>query len=264
MDELFSCRNCVHNPSQSLNTGRGAGYCLLHHSVVREPEQTTCKHLYRKDMPAFVVDEGVKEHAAEFVHAASLASLVTGKPLGRVPYSEKHDWEHRVYDDVRQAVTLYGRGGPSWVSISSFSGGMDGRRSLAHAALVRRYQRNCGTWTSVVRLALGALQELASKPIFNEVGVREERDSEDALWDVVFVRLSCIQEYGWDAGIEPLMWATDQLNGALTEFDWTKLEGELRTASVRWTDQVIAHAKAEGAFFPPPETEESVSEVDAG
>ena len=45
MEELFSCRNCVHNSGQSLNAGPGKGYCQFHSSVIDTPEQTTCKYL---------------------------------------------------------------------------------------------------------------------------------------------------------------------------------------------------------------------------
>ena len=66
MDELFSCRNCIHNCGQSLNVGRGPVYRLQHDSVIPDPGLITCKYLHRKDLPNFVVDEGVREHAAEF------------------------------------------------------------------------------------------------------------------------------------------------------------------------------------------------------
>ena len=66
MDELFSCRNCIHNSGQSLLIAEGLGFCLQHNSVIRDPDRTTCKYLHRKDLPNFVVHEGIGEHAAEF------------------------------------------------------------------------------------------------------------------------------------------------------------------------------------------------------
>ena len=59
----------------------------------------------------------------------------------------------------------------------------------------------------------------------------------------------CLQEYGWHAGLEELMWATDSLNGALSEFNWKRLKEELTAKRERWTKQIIDHARAEGAFF---------------
>ena len=60
MEELFSCRNCVHNSGQSLNIGLGKGYCQFHSSVIDSPFETTCKYLHRKDLPRFSVDEAIK------------------------------------------------------------------------------------------------------------------------------------------------------------------------------------------------------------
>ena len=75
MDELFSCRNCIHNCGQSLLIGQGSGFCLQHESVIWEPDRTTCKYLHRKDLPYFVVEEGTREHAAEFAGFPFLVSL---------------------------------------------------------------------------------------------------------------------------------------------------------------------------------------------
>src|ERR1700678_3918496 len=98
MDELFSCRNCIHNASQSLNVGRGAGYCLKHDSVLERPEKSTCKYLHRKDLPRFVVDEGLREHAAEFAGFSGIVSLDTRQPISRKYYSERFAWDHGIFD----------------------------------------------------------------------------------------------------------------------------------------------------------------------
>ena len=81
MDELFSCRNCIQNCGQSLLIGRGAGYCVKHDTVLFYPERTTCKYLHRKDLPRFVVDEGLREHASEFAGFSGIADLVEHKPV---------------------------------------------------------------------------------------------------------------------------------------------------------------------------------------
>ena len=39
VDELFSCRNCIHNCGQSLLIGKGAGFCVKHDSVLLSPEE---------------------------------------------------------------------------------------------------------------------------------------------------------------------------------------------------------------------------------
>src|SRR5437016_10190032 len=163
---LFSCRNCIHNSSQSLRVGRGSGYCLKHDSVLFDPERTTCKYLHRKDLPRFVVDEGLREHAAEFAGISGIADLHTQRSIQRLPYSEKFVWERRIFDPLVHMLAQYYKSRPSWVFVQALSGGLDGRRSLTHACLVRRYMDRCGTWVSSYRILLALLQEVHIEPQF--------------------------------------------------------------------------------------------------
>lgn len=264
MDELFSCRNCIHNCGQSLLIGRGAGFCVKHDSVLFRPERTTCKYLHRKDLPRFVVDEGIREHAAEFSRFSGLADLVDLEPVKRVPYSEKFVWERRQFDPINQSLAQYHKTRPAWIFLQAMSGGIDGRRSLTHASLVRRYMDNCGTWRSSYRFVLVVIQELSCTPQFSDndlLGDGSEitqETREEAVWDVFFTRLSGVQEYGFHSGLEPLMWASDHLNGAFRSLDWLALTIELQTKSPVWTELIIQHAMDEGAFFPAlPEAEEA-------
>ena len=130
MEELFSCRNCVHNSGQSLNIGLGKGYCQFHSSVIDSPFETTCKYLHRKDLPRFSVDEAIREHAYEFALFPGLATLETKKPIGVIPYSEKYAWEHGQYNPLLNALAQYYKSERSWVFIQAFTGGVDGMRSL--------------------------------------------------------------------------------------------------------------------------------------
>lgn len=255
MDQLFSCRNCIHNSGQSINIGRDAGFCLKHNSVLFNPDKTTCKYLHRKDLPQFVVDEGIREHAAEFATFSGIVDLVNHKPVARIQYSERFVWERRKYDPLIHSLAQYKKTSPSWVFIQAMSGGIDGRRGLAYAGLVRRYMDHCGTWKSAYRLILALVQELPVEPRFSahELNIEEHDDPEqvrqEALWDVVFARIGGIQEYGFHAGIEGLMWATDELNGGLSNLDWLMLKSELTTKSQEWTETIISHAVDEGVFF---------------
>jgi hypothetical protein len=268
MDELvlFSCRNCIHNASQSPNIGPGSGFCLRYKSVICEPLTATCKYLHRKDLPSFVVDEGIREHASEFATFPGIANLITKKPIAGIPYSEKFAWERGTFDPVTHAIAQYRKAGKSWIFIESIAAGIDGRRSIAYASLVRRYIDTCDTWTSSYRLFLGFVQEIDSTPIFEDKnlflqlpGETPQEVREPALWDVIFSRISALQEYGWHAGLEDLMWATDSLNGALSEFNWDLLKKDLATKRQSWTERIIEHARKEGVFFPPDneETEEA-------
>ncbi|HUY90247.1 MAG TPA: hypothetical protein VMV10_16030 [Pirellulales bacterium] len=262
MDELFSCRNCIQNCGQSLNAGNGAGYCLKHNSVIPRPNTTTCKYLHRKDLPHFVVEEGIREHAAEHALFPRLVALDTKEPIERIAYSEKYNWERGEFDPLTNALAQYFKAERRWVLIQAFTGGADGRRSLAHASLVRHYIDHCNTWTSSYRLVLGLLEEIDETPNFTRKalvasdGVSIDEIAEHALWDVVFVRLSAIQEYGWHAGLENLMWASDAVNGSLIELDWGRLQSELYKLRTEWMHEIISHAKAHDAFFPKPEIEQ--------
>lgn len=70
------------------------------------------------------------------------------------------------------------------------------------------------------------MQELDADPHFDEAalvrahGTSLEEAQSEARWDVVFARLAGVQEYGFHAGQESLMWATDHLNGGLSRLDW--------------------------------------------
>jgi hypothetical protein len=255
-DELFSCRNCIHNPGQSLLIGRGSGFCLQHESVILDPDRTTCKYLHRKDLPIFVVDEGTREHAAEFAGFPLLASLDRKEPIDPIQYSEKLRWETGTFDPVVHIVAQYYKVEPRWILISALSGGVDGRRSLTHSSLVRHYMDHCGTWKSSYRLILDLLDEIDIQPQFepralvqDETGGHAEAAG-DATWDVFFTRLAAVQEYGWHAGLEELMWASDSLNGSQTDFDWPRLQTELTNQREAWIDLIITGAKRYHEFFP--------------
>jgi hypothetical protein len=253
---LYSCRNCVHNCVQGMYFGAGAGYCLQHQSVLREPEETTCKYLHRKDLPIFVVEEGVRDHAAEFAAFPGIASLRDHRRIDLVPYSERHCWVTRSFDPLLHAVALYYKSRPAWIHIQMFASESDGRRMLAYTSLIRRYMARCGRWQSSYRLVLALLSELNAKPkisdasltVGDSVGTEEARS--DAEWEVLFARLSAVQEYGWHAGIEELMWVTDQLDGGLANYDWQTTQDSLTSVQSRLIDMVIDHADREGAFFP--------------
>ncbi|MBI4569997.1 MAG: hypothetical protein HY719_16510 [Planctomycetes bacterium] len=270
-DELFSCRNCVFNCAQSQTVGRGSGYCLQHASVILEPDETTCKYLHRKDLPHFVVDEGVREHAGEFAGFSGLVNLSSTKPIKRISYSERFAWERRSFDHFVNALAHYPyrRGQDedpenrlaSRVFIEAMAGGVDGRRMLAHASLVRRYLNQCGTWVSSYRLVLALVATLPVTPRFDDADIRDdvagsiEESRDEALWDVFFTRIAGLEEYGFHAGLEDLMWASNQLNGALIDFNWPALREELRAKTIEWTRTIIEHAKHEDQFFPNPNTD---------
>jgi hypothetical protein len=171
MEQLFSCRNCIHNCAQSILIGKGSGFCLKHNSVLSSPGSTTCKYLFRKDLPSFVVDEGIREHAAEFAEFSNIAGLLTHKPIERIPYSERFVWEQNQFDPITQSLAHYHKTRPGWVFLEAMSGGVDGRRMLTHASLVRGYMATCASWRSSYRFVLSLLQEFFNQPVFSDTDV---------------------------------------------------------------------------------------------
>ena len=211
-------------------------------------------------MPYFVVDEGTREHAAEFAFHTGLVRLDTHKEISTIRYSEKYVWETGQFDALTHALAQYYKSERRWVFIQAFTAGADGRRSLAHASLIRHYLSHCGTWTSSYRLVLGLLEEVDDTPHFSRkalsIGDKDsfEEIAEQALWDVIFARLSTIQEYGWHAGLKELAWASDELNGSLGAMDWSKLQPELASFRHRWAKTIVTHAKDHQVYFPSPDS----------
>lgn len=255
---LFSCRNCIHNAGQSLNVGPEHGYCIQHQSLVDNPSDTTCKYQHRKDLPHFVVDESRSEHAAEFARFTNLVSMSTGKQIKIVHYSEKYVWDNRHFDPVINALASYTKTDRRWIYIQAFAGGVDGQRALVHSCLTRRYMDRCDGWTSSYRMVLSLVDEMKTLPKFARAALNVP-DGEDAAevetearWDVLFTRLCGLQEYGWHAGVEELMWAPDRMNGSLVTLDWDAVVRDLEVACPEWTETIIEHAKEHDGFFPRP------------
>jgi hypothetical protein len=204
-------------------------------------------------MPSFAVDEGVKEHAFEFATFPSIVDMPTMARVATAQYSEKHAWLTHSYDSLTQNLAHSYRTRPSWIFVQSLAGGNDGRRALAHACLVRRYMANCGTWRSSYRFVLALVQELPRTPKFEADDLASdagENAAQEALWDVFFARISGVEEYGFHSGLEQLMWATDQFNGSLSDFNWDDLKAQLTSRASEWTELIIKHAQEEHAFFP--------------
>lgn len=249
MEQLFSCRNCLHNSGQSLNIGNGVGYCLQHSALIRDSDRTTCKYLHRKDLPWFVVDEARSEHASEFAAFGGLADLYDRTPIKSNFYSERYAWENGEFDGLTNALARYHLSGRRWVFIDALTSGIDGRRAMAQASLTRRYMAHCDTWRSSFRLTLSVIDQVARTPTFSEDDINGNGCGEsEALWDVFYSRISLIQEYGWHAGIEELIWVTDILGG-LEEFDWDTLRPQLVRIKPILIQKTLNHARENDGYF---------------
>ena len=240
----------MHNGSQGLHVGRGSGFCLHHGSVIQDPANTTCKYLHRKDLPYFLVDEGVREHASEFTQYPALAHLYSGEPIKKVFYSERWSWETKSFDPLTNAIANYHKSSPSWIFIETLTGGVDGRRASAHASLTRRYLARCAKWQSSYRLVLAVVQDLAIPPVFQNRDLLGQEDSEqEAFWDTIFTKIALIQEYGWHSGIEMMHWFSDYLGDSVVSFEWSELQPVLEKRVGELTDLILTSARAEGEYF---------------
>jgi len=224
-------------------------------SLLADPSDTTCKYQHRKDLPNFVLDEARSEHAAEFAAFSGLVSLSRHEAEPKVYYSEKFSWDHRSFDPTLNALAGYHKSERRWLYIQAFAGGVDGQHALVHSCLTRRYLNQCDNWTSSYRLVLALVDEMRLPPTFAPRALLVE-DTDDpceveaeARWDVFFSRLTGLQEYGWHAGVEELMWASDGLNGSLSELNWDGLVTELDDACNQWTERIIKHTSDNGAWF---------------
>jgi hypothetical protein len=102
---------------------------------------------------------------------------------------------------------------------------------------------------------------MGREPVLDAQSIVESEDDadtvkEEARWDLFFVQLSGLQEYGWHAGLEELMWASDSVNGGLSDLNWDRLRRELQGSCPRWTDAIVAHAQENHAFFQVSENED--------
>jgi len=242
---------------QGLSLGRGQGYCLQYGSIIEQPDGTTCKYLHRKDLPDHLVHEGTAEHAAELADTYGPVDLVTKKQLLQKKYFERDFWDTGTFDPALHAMALYHRppvaGGPQavgkWRLIQSYAGSSDARRALAYSSLVRRYMRHCGSWTSSYRLVLAQVEEVPEEVVVTPKQLAEGADTDDAMWEVLFCRLSALQEFGWHAGLAALKHPLNGASKKVAAGDWKGAYAELGKEVPKWRHLIIGRAKEEGVYF---------------
>jgi hypothetical protein len=237
MDELFSCRNCIHNPSQNIFVGLGDGYCVQHLSVIQEPLHTTCKSLHRKDLPDFVVEEGVEQHREEYAQFPELVKLGTMEPVRPMPSMMKA----AEFSRYEETLNLPGRR-----NILT-EVGTDGRRSLIRSSLIRRWLLEPESAELIKPILLAMLEEIDEDPklkpedLYVPRGYTHEELMPHSQFNILMNRIFALQEYGNHAGIEELHWATDSLgDDCLIESDWHGLKQELSALKPKWREMIAS------------------------
>ena len=268
--DLFSCRNCIHNPAQGLTLGQGPGYCLQWGSIIEQPEQTTCKYLHRKDLPIFLVQQAVQEHADEFSICRGMADLETREPIVPTAYDER-DFDQTEHLDLttRAVADHYALSAAPDATparrarlIPMFAGSSDARRTMAHASLVRRAMRGDlppYLWT---RRVLDLAEEVDgdftvyTHDLVKERGLFEEETRVAAVWEVVYTRLSGLQEYGWHVSIEDLKYPMQELGRYAANQDWEGLRARLRSIKEQWYEAILlANTRDKLSGWPDPPEE---------
>lgn len=247
--DLFSCRNCIHNPSQGLTLGRGAGFCLQWGSVLENPERTTCKYLHRKDLPWFHVPEAIQAHTEEFAGSPGMAGLETHEP---VAHSSPEGQRISQLEPTLRAVVGYhrleGMTEPRRSDLlSMFAGSIDGRRSMMHACLVRRAippgrPMSSSWWEWALELLDEVDREtsLDSTGLLDTAGASDEERRTAARWEVLFTRVSGLQEFGWHASIDALKFPLQELGSYVAEQDWNGLLHALSRLKPHWRELILA------------------------
>lgn len=232
--DLFSCRNCIHNPAQGLTLGRGPGFCLQWGSIVADPEQTTCKHLHRKDLPMFLVREAMEEHAEELSGAVAMVDLATHAPIAPRAYDERDLPQAPRLDLTTRAVAGYHAAASAREAtpiqrvglIATFAGATEARRALVHACLVRRAMLSDLPRSLWLQSVLDLVQELDQRlavdagDVVGAAGEPEQIARAAALWETGLARLSGLQEYGWHAAVETLEYPMQELGASVADQDW--------------------------------------------
>jgi hypothetical protein len=248
-NDLFSCRNCIHNPVQGLTLGRGAGFCLRWGSIIEQPERTTCKYLHRKDLPLFLVREAVQEHAEEFSHAVTMADLESGKSIvleaydnDGMPGAERLDTADRAiaaYHELESSrdATAHRRA----LTVATFAGAADGRKAIAHASLLRRALLDGGLSSLWMRRMLDLIDEVDADVLVPAMDIMEHDGTMAAKWEVAHARLSGVQELGWHLENDAMKYPMMELGAYAADEDWKGFLTALGGLKQRWRDLLIAY-----------------------
>jgi hypothetical protein len=257
MKNLYTCDNCLYNPSQYQEIGTKVGYCLKHDCLLRHSNHTTCHYFKRKDLPSFLADEGHKEHAQEFSAEVGIVFYYTPQYKEEIKnYSERHVWLTNTYDPHLHDVAIYHRSEKKWVFIQAFMSSRNPIKSLISSSLTRRYIHQCGAGRDNYRLILSLANDLSNNIDLRvedfrwEISVEEFSSlKENYLKDVTLLRIYAIQEYGELVEDENIMWISDELNGSILS-SWSEFLSNVKSLVPIINSYIISSAQTRGSFFP--------------
>jgi hypothetical protein len=256
MKNLYTCDNCLFNPSQYQEVGTKFGYCLKHDRLLRNSSHTTCHYFRRKDLPFFVAEDGHAEHAKDFPRSDGIVFYHSKHEEEPKYYSERHAWLTNSYDPQLHEVVIYHRMGKKWAYIQAFLSSRNPIKSIISSSLVRRYVQQCGTKSDNYRLLLSLTSDLSESIDVRLEDFRFEISSEEFpalkenyLKDIALLKVYAIQEYGAITENEALKWVTDELNGSLLS-SWREFAVDVKALAPIVSSYIIAAAQRRGTFFP--------------
>ncbi|WP_448573626.1 hypothetical protein [Trichothermofontia sp.] len=257
MRNLYTCDNCIYNPSQYQDIGSRHGFCLKYNSLLLQASHTTCKFFRRKDLPLFLAEQGHREHARIFAKTNGIVYYYTHFPQEQKNYSEKYVWENNVFDIYVHEVAIYYKiSSQKWTYLQGLLASRNPIKNIMHSSLLRGYIQRCGVEIDNYRLMLALSADLG-EPIdlrINDFRVEVSYEEfislrESYLKDIVLLRLYAIQEYGYLIQDENIIWISDELNGAI-ESSWQEFIMAVQGIVPILQQRITASAQHRGTFFP--------------
>jgi hypothetical protein len=257
MRNLYTCDNCIYNPSQYQEIGSRCGFCLKYNSLLMQASHTTCKFFKRKDLPLFLAEQGHKEHAKSFSGTNDIVYYHTKTPQEKRNYSEKYVWENNIFDIYIHEIAIYHRiSSQKWTYLQGLLASRNPIKNIMHSSLLRRYIQHCGSESDNYRLVLSLSADLGEPSDIRMNDFRIEVSYEEFISlresyqkDVVLLRLYAIQEYGYLIQDESIIWISDELNGAI-ESSWQEFIVSVQGIVPILQQRITSSAQSRGTFFP--------------
>ncbi len=256
MKNPYTCDNCLYNPLQYHEIGTSTGFCLRHDSILKNSQHTTCHFHKRKDLPFFLYEDGMNEHAAEFPENIGIVFYYAKYPVDTKKYSERHVWLTNTFDPYLQEVAIYHRTQTKWTFIQAFSASRNPIKSIIFSSLTRRYIQQCGAKNDNYRLILSLSHDLRETVDIHiddfifEIRHEDYVDLRDHyLKEIKLLQLYAIQEYGMLIKNDDIAWITDELNGTLFA-SWNEFFKGVASLVPLIQRYVIDSSQKRGTFFP--------------
>lgn len=256
MRNLYTCDNCLYNPSQYQAMGTQVGYCLKYNYLLKHAAETTCRLLKRKDLPVFLASEAHEAHALHFASMKGIVFYETQASETLQPYSVQQVWLNNQYDPYLHEVAIYHKVEQKWTFIQAFMSSRNPIKALISTALTRKYIQQCGAKQDNYQLILSLANDLTDNLELTLADFREPLTidefiaiKENYLKDIALLKLYAIQEYGALIAEDKIMWISDELNASLLN-SWAEFYQAIKALVPMITTNIIASAKKRKTFFP--------------